>query len=227
MNYMIFVIYAAAAVIGYFAGAVPFGYIIGKCHGKDIRKEGSGNIGATNVSRVIGPWWGKFCFLLDFLKGFLPVAAAKMISDRIVEDPLTVLPLLVLASVVAGHIFTCFLGFKGGKGVATAAGGVFALAPLPLLAALVIWIVIFKISGYVSLGSIIAAALLPLLAWGNNILLQQTGFSNSFIQQLSATTLIFLAAVAVLAILKHISNIKRLIAGTENRFGKKSEEGKK
>ena len=205
-------IYLLCCAAGYLTGSVPFGYIIGRANGKDIRRYGSGNIGATNVLRVIGPWWGRLCFFLDFLKGFLPVGAVKflILSGRL-TDGFGVLPLAMLAAVVAGHMFSCFLKFRGGKGIATAAGGVFALAPLPLAAAFVIWIAVFKLSGYVSLGSILAAAALPFLAWGCN--LRELG------ERLSPVTIGFLGVIAVLAVIRHASNIRRLIAGTENRFG--------
>lgn len=213
-------IYFLCCGAGYLIGSVPFGYIIGRANGKDIRNYGSGNIGATNVLRVIGPWWGRLCFFLDFLKGFMPVGAVKflILSGRLTDSP-GALSLAVLASVVAGHMFTCFLKFRGGKGIATAAGGVFALAPLPLVGALVIWAAVFKLSGYVSLGSILAAAALPFLAWGCNIL----GLG----ERLSPVTIGFLGVIAVLAVARHASNIKRLIAGTENRFGRRAGSGRK
>ena len=221
MNLTLLAVYCLCIAVGYFAGSIPCGYIIGRCHGKDIRNFGSGNIGATNVLRVIGPWWGRLCFLLDFLKGLLPVLAVQiLISAGVIVDKSGILPLAVLAGVVAGHMFTCFLKFKGGKGIATAAGGIFAVAPVPLLAALVVWIVVFKISRYVSLGSIIAAAALPFFALLNNWLAGKC--DCPVINRLSSAAIIFLCAVALLAILKHKSNIKRLIAGTENRFERKN-----
>ncbi len=227
MNNTLWGVYILCIAVGYVIGSVPFGYIIGRCHGMDIRQFGSGNIGATNVLRVIGPFWGRTCFLLDFLKGFMPVVAARvLISAGIIEDKWDILPLLVLAGVVAGHMFTCFLKFKGGKGIATAAGGVFAIAPVPLLAALMIWIIVFKISRYVSLGSIVAAAALPLFAVANNFIAGKCG-SCRIVQPLPRAAVIFLCAVALLAILKHKSNIKRLLAGTENRFERRGRKNEK
>ncbi len=205
--------YSAILLAAYFIGAVPCGFLIGRAYGKDIRKLGSGNIGATNVLRSVGKGPGRLCFLLDFLKGLLPVAAVRLLVDRgIAADPWMIAPLLAIAGTMLGHMYTCFLGFKGGKGVATGAGAVFALVPAALGCALAVWAAVFLVSRYVSLASIVAAAALPFLAWGYSAL----GW-----QPQPRPVLIFLAVVALLAILKHHSNIKRLIAGTENRFGRK------
>ena len=208
-------IFALIAVAGYLIGSVPFGFIIGKLKGVDIRTVGSGNIGATNVTRAVSPLAGKICFLLDFCKGLLPVLAWQMLLKRgIIADVAWNLgEVAVILSVVIGHMFTCFLGFRGGKGIATAVGGVAAIAPLPALAAFLTWLVIFKISGYVSLGSILGAVSLPLwallLAW-----LKVTVF-------LPWSIIIFFAILALIAVWTHRSNIKRLLDGTENSFKKK------
>ena len=208
-------IFGGILIAGYLIGSVPFGFIIGKLKGVDIRTVGSGNIGATNVTRAVSPLAGKICFLLDFCKGLLPVLAWQMLLKRgIIADVAWNLgEVAVILSVVIGHMFTCFLGFRGGKGIATAVGGVAAIAPLPALAAFLTWLVIFKISGYVSLGSILGAVSLPLwallLAW-----LKVTVF-------LPWSIIIFFAILALIAVWTHRSNIKRLLDGTENSFKKK------
>lgn len=208
-------VFCAVLAAGYVIGSVPFGYIIGRVNGKDIRKEGSGNIGATNVTRVIGPWAGKLCFLLDFCKGLAPVLLVKLlILGKIMADPVWGLaPVLMIFAVVLGHMFTCFLNFKGGKGIATAVGGVAAVAPIPALAAFVIWLAVFKISGYVSLGSIVAAVALPVLVW-------LTGLLKIAAPQ-PWSVIAFFVLLALVAVWTHRSNIKRLLAGTENSFKKK------
>jgi len=209
------VIFGVTAVIGYLIGSIPFGFIIGKINGIDIRTVGSGNIGATNVTRAVGPWAGKLCFLLDFCKGLLPVLALKLlVSKGIIAPPAWGLGELVLIfAVVLGHMFTCFLGFKGGKGIATAVGAVTAIAPLPALAAFLTWLVVFKLSGYVSLGSIIGAVSLPLWAVGLAWL--------KVTRSLPLAVIIFFALLAVVAVWTHRSNIRRLLDGTENSFKKK------
>ena len=205
MNLEYFIVPAAA----YLIGAIPFGYLIGRLHGIDIRKVGSGNIGATNVTRTVGKIQGKICFLLDFLKGALPVA---LVNSVFMQDTAN-LALATGLAVILGHIFPIYLKFRGGKGVATAAGVALALAPYPLLCALLVWLVTFLTTRYVSLASIVAAAALPVAA----ALFFGLGLPTPF--PLGASTLIFFTLIALLAILRHVSNIKRLLNGTESRFG--------
>ena len=194
----------------YLIGAIPFGFVIGKLHGVDIRKVGSGNIGATNVTRTVGKTAGRVCFALDFLKGALPVLAAQLIYPE-----LPWLTLVCGAATVAGHIFPVYLKFKGGKGISTAAGVALALAPLPLLGAAVIWVAVFFIWRYVSLASILAAVSLPVFAGVFMLLDWGTETARS------GLTLGFLVAAAVVAVLRHKENVKRLLDGTESRFVKK------
>ena len=118
-----------AVIAAYFIGAIPSGLIIGKCYGKDIRKEGSCNTGATNVTRCVGKKAGVFCFFCDFLKGAVPVLIARFIAPGVPWAEIACFAVAVL-----GHMFPVYLKFKGGKGIATAAGGAFAIAPLPLSA---------------------------------------------------------------------------------------------
>ncbi|MDD3155148.1 MAG: glycerol-3-phosphate 1-O-acyltransferase PlsY [Victivallaceae bacterium] len=195
-------------LLSYLLGSIPCGFLIGKCYGKDLRKLGSCNVGATNVTRVIGRWQGKLCFALDFVKGALPVAAANLFfSDR---------PYLVFVGAimpVIGHIFSIFLKFKGGKGVSTAAGAIFAINPAATGTALVLWVVVFLLTRYVSVASICAALSVAPAAW----LFRAWG-----VRQSSNAELIFFAALAGLVIALHHANIKRLFSGTENRFSKSS-----
>lgn len=205
---------AAVLLVSYLAGSIPFGFIIGKCHGVDIRKEGSGNIGATNVTRVIGPWWGKLCFLLDFLKGLLSAGAVILLTGSgTLNDPAGILPVAAALAVVLGHIYPVYLKFKGGKGISTAAGAVFPLCPVAVLVALTVWVVLFLTTRYVSVASIAAAAVLPVTAV-IFYLFKLPGATDSL------PVVILFVLLGALAILKHISNIKRLLNGTENRFSK-------
>jgi len=207
MTTVICIVILAAA---YLLGAVPFALLIGKMHGVDIRKAGSGNVGATNVTRTVGKGAGRFCFFCDFAKGALPVALVQWFYPQ--------LPWLAMAAgaaAILGHVFPVFLKFKGGKGISTAAGAAFALAPYPLLVALAVWIVVFFISGYVSLGSICAAAILPVGAF----CFARAGIGGK--AALSPVTLGFFVLIAVLAIWRHRSNIRRLLDGTESSFKKK------
>ena len=204
-------IVCAAFVAGaYLIGAIPFGLLIGKIYGIDIRKVGSGNIGATNVTRAVGKTAGKVCFFLDFLKGALPVLAAQLIYPGVYW-----LPLVCGAAAIIGHIFPVYLKFRGGKGVSTAAGVALALAPYPLVCAAAVWVLSFFIWRYVSLASILAAVTLPLFAWFFISLEWGTGTARSWL------TFGFLVAAAAITVLRHTENIKRLLNGTESRFVKK------
>lgn len=215
------------AAISYLCGSIPVGYLIGRFHGIDIRTSGSGNIGATNVTRVIGSRWGKLCFFLDFFKGMIPVLLLSILTPGAVfaflpdswfagavclPDPWGILPPVAAFAAVAGHIWPCWLGFRGGKGVSTAAGAVFALDPPALLLAGAVWAAVFFASRYVSLASLLAAASMPLWA----VLFRVLGLTRS-----SVPEIVLFALLALLTIVKHTSNIRRLFQGTENRFEKK------
>lgn len=185
-------------IFAYLFGSIPFAFIIGKIFGKvDIRKVGSGNPGATNVFRTVGKTAGIFTFIADGLKGFIPVYFAIMVNSSFSYS------LAVAAAAILGHMFTVFLKFKGGKGVATGCGAFLALMPLPTVIAFVVFAVIFILSGYVALGSICAALALPLAAY----------FSGYGME-----VIVFSFAAAMLIIYKHRTNIKRLRQGTENKF---------
>ena len=185
---------------GYLLGSIPFGFIIGKIGKIDVRKAGSGNIGATNVMRTMGPVPGGLVLALDALKGTLPVWLAQAYSG----DP-TIVVLCGLAAII-GHSFPVFLGFKGGKGVATGAGVLLGIAPDMFLFGLVLFLVIVGLTRYVSAGSVLAAVTVFILF----IVLGKP---------LPYTVLVGLAAVLI--VLRHLPNIKRLIAGTELRIGAK------
>ena len=153
----------------YLLGSVPFAYLIGRLNGVDIRQHGSGNVGATNVLRVVGKPWGITCFALDFLKGFLPVLGAVLyvranLGDIRAADALS--PIAACAGAVSGHIWPVWLRFRGGKGMATSVGALLALAPLPVLLGVTAWVAVFKLSRYVSLASIIAVLVMRVILPG-------------------------------------------------------------
>lgn len=222
---MTWLIFGGSAVVSYFLGSIPTGFLWAKSRGIDIRKVGSGNIGATNVMRTLGKGPGITVLLIDAAKGFLavfllPRAAMFFQSGDNGNVPVDVLvsiqihlfvtlQIVCCLSVIAGHNWTCWLKFKGGKGVATSAGALLAFLPLPLLCALGVWLIVFGIWRYVSLASICAAFALPVATW--------------FLQK-DVYLLIFTAIIAAVAVYKHKSNIQRLLAGTENRIGKPKPE---
>jgi glycerol-3-phosphate acyltransferase PlsY len=202
---------ALSIIAAYLLGSIPFGFLAARCKGVDIRKHGSGNIGATNVWRVCGWRFGLPVFALDVLKGVAAVWLARWIAIWLgVETEWTVIPAALAC--VFGHSFPPWLGFKGGKGVATSLGVFLGLMPLPSLIALLVWAVVFKASGYVSLASIVAAAVLPAAA----ISMQLTHLAYYGLPVLG-----FAVVVGLLVIARHRTNIARLRAGTENRFGRK------
>jgi glycerol-3-phosphate acyltransferase PlsY len=184
-------------VISYLLGSVPTGYILGSMVGVDVRKAGSGNVGATNVARVLGKGRGVLTLIIDVAKGWLPVFAAQQMEMS--------LPTASLAGVAAflGHLYSVFLRFEGGKGVATAFGVFLALAPLPSLTSLTVFAVVFAASRLVSLGSMAAAVAAPLSFW-------LLGYPPPMI----ATAAFF----ALMIIWRHRGNIRRLLAGTEPKF---------
>ena len=203
--------YILTVLIAYLLGSIPTGFLVAKARGVDIRTVGSGNIGATNVFRILGKAAGVFVLVVDAAKGWLAVfVVAKLVSGWFYPEPgspaLEWFRLCAGIAAILGHNYTCWLHFKGGKGIATSAGVLVALVPKPLLVVLAIWIIIFALSRYVSLASILAAFSLPFAAWA---------FGET-------RTIIFVtAALSALAIYKHKANIQRLINGTENRIGAK------
>lgn len=199
------------ALLAYLLGSVPTGFLMGKARGIDIRTIGSGNIGATNVFRALGTPAGIFVLLADALKGWLAVAVVANICCNWAAPSASATSrewfrIVAGFCAILGHNYTCWLYFKGGKGIATSAGVLVALVPYALLIILAIWIVLFVTTRYVSLASICASAALPAATW-------LTGGS--------VTLIVITGAMATLAIYKHRANIRRLLAGTENRIGRK------
>ena len=202
-------------LLAYVAGATPFGYIVARWKGLDIRDHGSGNIGATNVIRVLGKKIGLPVFAMDVLKGLLPVLAAKAWCQQQGLDPAWAMLLAALGSVL-GHNFTFWLGFKGGKGIATSSGAMAAVLPVALAVAVLLWVIFFYATRYVAVASIIAGLSLPLTV------LVQRAFAPP--EQAPALPLLgFAAIIGGLAIWRHRSNIRRLREGTENRFVPRSQ----
>lgn len=201
----------AAAFIGYLLGSLPFGYVVARAHGVDIFKEGSGNPGATNVKRVLGEKFGRkgknagnLVFVLDAVKG--AVAASWPLFASIEYSEARLLGLIGVIAAVLGHSFSVFTKFKGGKGVATAAGGLVVLIPVSCLIGAAVWLLTFAATRYVSLGSVLAAVAVPAASWLRG---------NPLPFSLVAT------ALGAFVIFRHRANIKRLLAGTEPRFAKK------
>ena len=212
--------YAVIAVAAYLLGSIPTGYLAGRAKGIDIRTVGSGNIGATNAMRALGKPAGILVLIVDGLKGYAACYFGAFICCRscewhapsgsiVVFSPEEIERFAIIAGffAVLGHNYTCWLKFKGGKGIATSAGVFLALAPLALGIALGVWMIVFALSRYVSVASIAAAVALPATVWlmPNNVTLR-----------------IMTTALGLLAIVKHKGNIKRLFNGTERRFGRKT-----
>jgi glycerol-3-phosphate acyltransferase PlsY len=205
-----------AAVVGYFLGAIPFGYLVARAKGVNIFEVGSKNPGATNVRRVLGAGPGHLTFALDGLKGAAAtgwirlywLATASTASGAMalsVNDRLWI-EITGLIAALLGHSFSIFTGFKGGKGVATATGGLVVLMPVVVVIGAIVWAAVFYTFRYVSLASIVAVLSLPISGYFLHSPPLAIGLSG---------------LVAVLIIVRHRSNISRLIAGTENKFAKK------
>ncbi len=197
----------------YLCGSLPFGYWAGLMKGMDIRKHGSGNIGATNVIRVLGKGIGIPVFILDMLKGLVPVAFAEWWMLRQGANPgtATFVAVCCAAASVLGHMFTFWLGFKGGKGVATSAGALLGLAPLSLLFALIVWLAVYFSARMVAMASIASAVALPIAM---ALVMSYQGTWNFVLLGLGIV-------MGVLVVVRHRSNIVRMLSGTENRFEKK------
>jgi acyl phosphate:glycerol-3-phosphate acyltransferase len=215
--------YILIALAAYLLGSIPFGFLAAKAKGIDLRSVGSGNIGATNALRVLGKPAGIFVLFMDVLKGYAACAfLPPLIFNWLVphysgffryfhDTPIEFQTrFYVVAGIFAvlGHNYTCWLKFKGGKGIATTAGVYLALAPWAVLVALIVFILALLLTRYVSVGSISAAVALPVTVW---VMSPQNIFLG-----------VVTTALGALAIYKHKSNIQRLMAGTENRFEKKT-----
>jgi len=219
-----------STLIGYVLGSLPFGYIVARAHGVDIFKVGSGNPGATNVKRVLGEKFGakgkragNLVFVLDALKGAVAASWALLArtgtrltydfegwagfgATQITGDDWRLMGLAGVVGAVLGHSFSLFTRFKGGKGVATAAGGVLVLVPVSCLLGALVWVITFYTTRYVSLGSILAAVVVPAASWlrGNPVYLN-----------------VVVTALGLFVVIRHRENIRRLLNGTENKFVRK------
>jgi glycerol-3-phosphate acyltransferase PlsY len=204
----------AVLLIGsYLLGSIPFGYLAGRLKGIDIRQAGSGNVGATNVVRVLGKGYGYPVFALDVLKGFGAVKISMLIAPgRPPEwNSPEIFGIFAALSSVLGHLYPPWLKFKGGKGVATSAGALFALTPVATLIGVAIWLTVFWLTRYVSLASITAAVVLPIV-----ILVVSSQNQNNCRALVYSSVL-----VAAVVVWRHRSNLSRLIQGTEPRFTRK------
>ena len=197
-------------VLSYLVGSIPWGYLFARSKGIDISQHGSGNIGAANVLRVMGKKWGYLVFLCDFFKGFLSVKLGSLIAAYFLADPVLGSVIAAIACVL-GHNYPIWLGFKGGKGIATLAGGILSLFPLVFVSFGVVWIAVFLIGRYTSLASISAAVALP-IAVSLTVARTKTDFP---------LLVGFSVLMGALAVWRHRGNIVRLLNGTENRFGRK------
>ena len=226
----------AFVAAGFLVGSIPFGLLVGRFRGIDIRQHGSKNIGATNVGRVLGRQWGLLCFALDVLKGFLPTFAFGVYSGAMdaarattIEPPLLAWWLSVSFAAVVGHVFCPWLGFKGGKGVATSLGALLAVYPVLSVAMVVcfgIWCLAVALWRYVSLASILAAIALPPLVIvvanaRKEILFPEVQSSPDAIPFLAGSGLIVAVTciMAGLVIWAHRANIERLASGKESKVG--------
>ncbi len=198
---------AALLVLGaYLLGSIPFSYLVVRLvAGKDVRREGSGNVGATNALRTAGKLAGVLALLFDIAKGVAAVFLARLLGA---DEPLFA---AAAVAVVLGHLYPVFLKFHGGKGVATAAGAIGSLKILPFALTLIVFILVVKLGRYVSLGSIVAVCSFPMLM----VLCGLVGWTA----QPSRTLVLASSAIALLVVLKHAGNIRRLVDGTERRLG--------
>ena len=199
-------------VLAYLCGSMPNGYLAGRIRGIDVRKHGSGNIGATNVLRVLGKPWGFAVFFLDAFKGFAAVRLTLLLVGRTpgAGEYAEFYAILAAAVCVFGHSFPVWLKFKGGKGVATSAGAIFGVMPIAAIAIFLVWLTMFQVTRYVSVASITAALALPvavgvLVAHGTH----------------GMVLLYFSVAMTAMVVWRHRANFARLRNGTEQRFARR------
>jgi glycerol-3-phosphate acyltransferase PlsY len=215
------------APAAYLIGGIPFGYLIARAKGVNILKAGSGNIGATNVKRVIGRGPGNLCFALDVAKGLLPTLAAGLILGTLGDldaPPRDVwLWLLTPVATVLGHMFSPYLGFRGGKGVATGLGallGVFWVLTLAVVGGLLVWLAVLKVSRYVGMASMCAALSVPV--WATIVPIIIDGHLSPSVVPMVAIA----ALLAALVVVRHRGNLKRIFAGTEPKIRSKAEKAR-
>lgn len=204
-----------SALVGYLLGSVNFAVLVSKRYGVDILKEGSGNPGATNVKRVLGKGPGNLVFALDALKGFVGAGLPLLFLETNAQNRDIVFLVCVAGFVgtLLGHCFSCFLKFKGGKGVASTIGGLLVLLPIPIVIGAALWALAFYATRYVSVASLALGLSLPLSCW---LLPKFTSL------QFGAAQLTFAGAIALFNVWTHRSNIGRLLRGEENKFTKKA-----
>lgn len=193
-----------ALAVSYVLGAIPMSWLVARLGGVDLRQHGSGNLGATNLYRVLGWRYAIPAGLFDIGKGAVPTL---LLPPRVGPDAW--IPLAVGAAAIVGHVFSVFVRFRGGKGVATAAGVVLALAPIPLLVSAVVWVTVLKATGFVSLASMLGAVAFPFAALA-------LGAANPYVVPVGA-------GLAAFILYTHRANIRRLLTGTEHRFGRRRE----
>lgn len=204
------VIAILVVLVAYLIGGIPFGFLIGKVRGVDVRTVGSKNIGATNVFRTVGKKWGLIAFVCDVMKGFLPTLFVSLWVTNTEQDlDWKWLPLVVGITCVVGHMLTPYMKFRGGKGVATAFGALLALIPATVGIAFAVFALIFACSHYISLGSCVAAITLMVMIWVP--FLDHAGYHDLPLS-------ILVSLIAVFIVWKHRSNIGRLVRGEENKI---------
>jgi glycerol-3-phosphate acyltransferase PlsY len=210
-----YTVWTAFIVAAYLLGSVPFAFLIARAHGKDLRTLGSGNVGATNLARALGRRWGYVCFALDVLKGLVPMLLAGLLL-AIRDNPAHLaLWLAVGIAAVLGHVFPVYLGFKGGKGVATSFGVALGLWPyftVCALVALAVWVIAVLIWHYVSLASVCAALVFPIALAVGTFAIPSWDLINLWPLMIAATL------IPLLVVLRHRANIRRLLAGTETKI---------
>ncbi len=197
---------------GYLLGSIPWGLLIGFLNHVDIRTKGSKNIGSTNVTRILGGGWGKICFVLDFLKGFLGVFLGAWLATKLEYPSLSLAKLLGGGCAILGHIYPIWLKFKGGKGVATGGGAALGLAFWPVVLGLLLWIVLELRTGVVAIASIAAAIAVLFFS----LLFQIAGW-----EAIGWPVIALIAAMVAIIVYRHKENIQRLLEGKENSFKRK------
>jgi len=230
----------ALLLAGFLCGSIPCGFLIARARGVDIRKQGSGNIGATNVWRVLGRGPGLFCFFLDFLKGLAPSIVSGLFINGQITTLLTgalspsaaaALWLSVAVAAVLGHMFTPWLGFKGGKGIATGFGaliGVYPVFTLAAIVAIVVWGISLKFTRMVGISSVIAAGALALTVVGSHVAPASMGEMLARVPLYERATAVhvgFALGLLALIVYKHRGNIARTMKGTEPKIGEKKNHG--
>ncbi len=216
------------ALVGYLIGSIPIGYILGRFKGKDIRKHGSGNIGASNVARTLGLAWGIFVFVLDFAKGFISLAILEwlLFGPAFVHKHIGEYEIILLLSPILGNIYPFYMNFKGGKAVSCSAGVLAYASPVILLCTLLVFAVVFGLRKIVSMASLVAALSLPCMAALLFYVENKNGYTeyflrNSTLVQMHKHQFVFLLLVlSGIIIYRHLENVSRLIQGKEPNFRK-------